>query len=1165
MTDAAAAGAVSDASEPLVAAEPTTPRGRKIRFGVAFRLLLAFFGAAAFAVAASLFALLAFNEYRAGFDRIASTRLPALVAAGELAQRSQALAANAPNLAVADSHFTRQAVATQLARQVDELMQSLGELRKVAPDPERLAELANSIEALRANIEVLDRMVARRIDADTLAQTIFTRLGRMTDRIRAASAAERARLLGTAPDAPALAALREWTAVANQLVVVILSAATAENAARLQRLETDFTEFAGQAAGAATGLGQGAAAEIDEIQRTLVRYGAGQNGIFAVRQAQLGAASDVSGALLTTRQVAARFIALADMLLSAIQAQVQDEAGFFAQLITRYTRLFIVVAALGIGGALAVFFYINWSVARRLRRLNEGMSAQLAGGSASFPVEGWDEIAEMAKAAEYFVNTIERRGAILRVTFDNMAHAVVMFDAALRIAAWNREFERLAALPESFYRDRKGYADYIWLLAERGELGDVAVESAVRDHLENAARPFTIERTRADGIVLEVRHNPVPGGGFVTIYADITERKRFEREIQESERRMREILEGSPIGAVISTEDGRFLFWNTEFAVQHGVSREALGGIEPHALFVGTTERERLFAQLRREGIVRHAEVERQRVDGTPWWSLLSMRPITYEGEDATLTWCYDITELKRVEETLTAARDQAEAMSRTKSSFLANMSHELRTPLNAIIGLTELLCDNAARFGTEKALEPLRRVLRAGRHLLGLINDILDLSKIEAGKMDLTLESVAIKPVVEEVLGTARPLAEQNKNALELDCPAGIGSVHADNMRLRQILLNLLSNACKFTKGGTVRLRVARAEEAGQHWVDFAVSDTGIGMTDEQLGRLFQEFTQADASTTRQFGGTGLGLAISRRLCRLMGGDITVTSAPGEGSTFTVRLPTEAAPPLSVAETSLAAASPAASQGCRGTVLVIDDDATARELIATYLAGEGFAVETASSGVHGLKRARELRPAAIILDILMPDIDGWTVLAALKGEPELADIPVVIVTIVDEQRRGIALGAAGYLTKPIDRDRLVAILSRLRAADAPGSVLVVEDDEEQRQLVCATLGALGWTVREAANGRLALDAIAAELPDVILLDLMMPEMDGFELVAALQANAIWRDIPVVVVTALDLTAEDRQRLNGGVEQILSKHAFPPAELMARVGALLAETRKAQK
>jgi CheY-like chemotaxis protein len=315
---------------------------------------------------------------------------------------------------------------------------------------------------------------------------------------------------------------------------------------------------------------------------------------------------------------------------------------------------------------------------------------------------------------------------------------------------------------------------------------------------------------------------------------------------------------------------------------------------------------------------------------------------------------------------------------------------------------------------------------------------------------MELSLENVAIGPVVEEVLGTARPLAEQNNNVLELDCLDGIGSVHANAKRLRQILVNLLSNACKFTKGGVVRLRIARAEESGQHWIDFAVSDTGIGITEEQLGRLFQEFSQADASTTRQFGGSGLGLVISRRLCRLMGGDIMATSAPGEGSTFTVHLPTEAAPPLPVAETTPAATGPAASQCCRGTVLVIDDDPTARELMATYLTDEGFAVETAASGVYGLRRARELRPAAIILDIVMPDIDGWTVLAALKGEPELADIPVVIVTIVDEQRTGIALGATAYLTKPINRERLVAILSRLRPAGAPGSVLVVEAAEEQ-------------------------------------------------------------------------------------------------------------------
>jgi CheY-like chemotaxis protein len=352
------------------------------------------------------------------------------------------------------------------------------------------------------------------------------------------------------------------------------------------------------------------------------------------------------------------------------------------------------------------------------------------------------------------------------------------------------------------------------------------------------------------------------------------------------------------------------------------------------------------------------------------------------------------------------------------------------------------------------------------------------------------------------------------------------------------------------------------RAEEAGQYWVDFAVSDTGIGMTEEQLGRLFQEFTQADASTTRQFGGTGLGLAISRRLCRLMGGDITVTSAPGEGSTFTVRLPAQLPALIPMGETGPVGTRPLASESFRGTVLVIDDDPTARELIATHLAGEGFAVETATNGVDGLKKARALRPAAITLDVLLPDVDGWTVLAALKGEPALSGIPVVIVTIVDEQRRGIALGAAGYLTKPVDRERLVEILAGFRVVGTPGTVLLVEDDEEQRQLMHASLSARGWMVHEAANGRFAIDALAANLPDVILLDLLMPEMDGFQMVAALQAEPAWRDIPVVVVTALDLTTEDRRRLNGGVEQILSKHSFPPAELMVRVGTLLAEATK---
>lgn len=511
----------------------------------------------------------------------------------------------------------------------------------------------------------------------------------------------------------------------------------------------------------------------------------------------------------------------------------------------------------------------------------------------------------------------------------------------------------------------------------------------------------------------------------------------------------------------------------------------------------------------------------------------------------------------------LQAARDQAMEASRTKSSFLANMSHELRTPLNAIIGLTELMSENAQRFGMEKAVEPLRRVLRAGRHLLDLINSILDLSKIEAGKLDLTFEAVPIKPMLEEVIGLARPLAEANKNRLVLDCPEAIGAVRADSLRLRQVLLNLLSNAAKFTKSGEVALRVLRRQDNGGDWVEFSVADTGIGMSAEQLGRLFEEFMQADATTTRQFGGTGLGLAITRKLCHLMGGDVSATSEQGKGSTFTVRLPAGESENRSGAAAALVRPAEPAHTGSaeRAVVLVIDDDLTARELLTAYLVEQGFAVETASSGIEGLKRARELRPAAITLDVMMPDIDGWTVIAALKGDPALAGIPVVIVTIVDEAHRGIALGAAGYLTKPVDRDKLLDLLGTYRRTERPTTVLVVEDDEAQRQAIRAILEARGWTVKEAANGRLALEALSGSMPDVILLDLMMPEMDGFEVVAALQANVAWRDIPVVVVTALDVSAEDRNRLNQGVRHIVAKNATSPADLMARVGALMSEIK----
>jgi adenylate cyclase len=493
----------------------------------------------------------------------------------------------------------------------------------------------------------------------------------------------------------------------------------------------------------------------------------------------------------------------------------------------------------------------------------------------------------------------------------------------------------------------------------------------------------------------------------------------------------------------------------------------------------------------------------------------------------------------------------QLEMASQHKSQFVASMSHELRTPLNAIIGLTEMMVSNAPRFGTEKAAEPLRRVHRAGTHLLGLINQVLDLSKIEAGKLELSPETVTLAPLLEDVIGTARQLAEQNKNRLVVESPENLGSLTVDPMRLRQILLNLLSNACKFTKQGEVKLRVKRVVD-GRNWIEMAVADTGIGMTPEQQAKLFEEFTQADSSTARQYGGTGLGLAITRKLARMMGGDVTVTSEPGKGSVFTVRLPGSADAQARSSTSSDGRRSPTADR-----VLVIDDDATARELIADHLKAEGFSVVTAAGGVEGLKLAKEWRPTAITLDVMMPDLDGWSVLAALRQDPELADIPVIMITIVDEHRRGIALGAAGYLTKPIDRERLHRLVSRFRAPVPPTRVLLVEDDAVQRERMRGWLEGPQWTVREAENGRQALKRIQETKPDVILLDLMMPEMDGFAVVAALQKEAGWRDIPVIVITSLDLDAKDRARLNSGVQSVLVKERFQPADLVERIRRLV--------
>jgi len=499
----------------------------------------------------------------------------------------------------------------------------------------------------------------------------------------------------------------------------------------------------------------------------------------------------------------------------------------------------------------------------------------------------------------------------------------------------------------------------------------------------------------------------------------------------------------------------------------------------------------------------------------------------------------------------------QLQAASQLKSQFLANMSHELRTPLNAIIGVTEMLHEDAVDLKREDELEPLERVLRAAKHLLALINDILDLSKIEAGKMDIHIESFSIEPLITDVVQTIATMATKNDNKVVVDCGADLGTMRGDQTRIRQALLNLVSNANKFTEHGTVTIVSRRGMDAGREWVTMAVTDTGIGQTPEQMAKLFQEFVQADASTTRKYGGTGLGLAISRRFCQMMGGDIAVASELGRGSTFTIRLPAEfgAVHPAAAVREAAAARSSTAASGAP-TVLVVDDDPTVREVIERHLTREGFAVVTASGGQEGLRLARELHPAAVTLDVMMPDLDGWTVLAAIKGDPELADIPVILVSIVDEKNRGYSLGATDYMVKPVDRAELSAALRNI-CGSGGRQALLVDDDDLMRRAMRLVLEQDGWQVAEAENGRVALARLAETQPDIIMLDLMMPEMDGFEFLVEMRSQAEWRDIPVLVVTAKDLTAEERSRLNGDVERVLQKGAAELDDLLREIGRIL--------
>ena len=497
----------------------------------------------------------------------------------------------------------------------------------------------------------------------------------------------------------------------------------------------------------------------------------------------------------------------------------------------------------------------------------------------------------------------------------------------------------------------------------------------------------------------------------------------------------------------------------------------------------------------------------------------------------------------------LLESQKAAEAANAAKSTFLANMSHELRTPLNAIIGYSEMLIEDA-EDENEDFIPDLDKINGSGKHLLGLINDILDLSKVESGKMELYLEEFELEKVMSEIEATIKPLIEKNHNSLIINYDSNIGTIFADITKLRQILLNLLSNSAKFTKEGNITVDVVDSKSM-KKGLDFIIADTGIGMSNQQVEKVFQPFTQADEKTTRKFGGTGLGLTITKMFAEMMGGDIGLTSKEGTGTTFTVTLPKTV---TDKKDTSSESTKENIIDDSAYKVLVIDDDDNAQDMMRKFLEKQNLEVIQAKSGEDGLKLAAEHMPDAITLDVMMPEMDGWEVLTALQGNEVTKNIPVIMLTMANEPDIGYSLGATDYLTKPVNWSELSNILNKHRIDSDSQSILIVEDDETTREMLKKSLETNDFKVRSAYNGKEALEKVKSAKPGLILLDLMMPEMDGFEFAEKLRENKEWLDIPVVVITAKDLTKEDHKRLKGNVEAIMQKGSYNKNDLLTEIG-----------
>jgi signal transduction histidine kinase/DNA-binding response OmpR family regulator len=549
-------------------------------------------------------------------------------------------------------------------------------------------------------------------------------------------------------------------------------------------------------------------------------------------------------------------------------------------------------------------------------------------------------------------------------------------------------------------------------------------------------------------------------------------------------------------------------------------------------------------------------------------WGALEQLLARLRQRDASLIEEHDAAQLAL------QAKLAAEAANQEKSQFLANMSHELRTPLNAIIGYSEMLYEEAGESGNADLAGDLARVLNSGKHLLSLINSVLDLSKIEAGKMQLYLDDASLHELVAGAVNHVAPLISANGNVLLVECDEKLGSIHVDVAKLTQALINILGNAAKFTHDGSIRLFVERVYDADGDWVLFRIVDSGIGISEESQKNLFNAFSQADGSATRQYGGTGLGLTISRSLCRLMGGDITVNSQPDSGSEFVLQVPADVSfakkvktlPCISMPQPELPVGRAGSDRRSDGAVerrsksplvLVIDDDPSVADLLQRTLGREGLEIESVGSGAEGLARAAKLVPDLVLLEVVLSDTSGWPVLAKLKENPALLHVPVIMHSMSDERALAASLGAANYIVKPADRNELISTIKDQLRSNEAATVLVIDEDVDARRLTRMVFENEGWNIVESADGEVGLMRVAEQLPAVIVLDADLPGMSAREFLQALEANVAWQSIPVLLLAGRVINDEERNELLAHVDMVIEKGAYSLDTLLRRLRGLI--------